>query len=360
VKRNQSLDVLRSIAVIAVIGGHFHYYSLWTRIGGFGVDLFFVLSGFLISGLLFKDYKNTGRIHIRRFLIRRGLKIWPSYYLLMMGAAVLFVFGHAAMSKSQLLANIFFVQNYIPGYPFYTIFSHTWTLAIEEHFYLLLPFLFLLLVARGRTGDPFRAIPMLALIIAITCFSFRAFELPPHIAAWNTHMRIDELFGGVALAYLHHFKIEIYNRLTGNYALVLAALLIFPTTLRPYTGRAMQTIGLTSLTLAFILIVAWSVVRSPKGKYMQLFLGGAARIGVYSCVFVLHLSLAHGFRRFVRALRADYVLEILVLRYLLHCGWNGNGLSRRDAIPAASRSIISGRICRGRDLETVIRTYRIS
>src|SRR5215472_7296705 len=81
-QRNQSLDALRCIAVLLVVGFHLPYYRIWGTLGWIGVDLFFVLSGFLISGLLFPEYTTTGAIRLRRFLIRRGLKIYPAFYLL--------------------------------------------------------------------------------------------------------------------------------------------------------------------------------------------------------------------------------------------------------------------------------------
>jgi len=71
--RNQSLDVLRCIAVLLVLGSHYPYFRLWGRLGWIGVDLFFVLGGFLISGMLFQEYNRTGSINFKRFLIRRGL-----------------------------------------------------------------------------------------------------------------------------------------------------------------------------------------------------------------------------------------------------------------------------------------------
>src|ERR1035441_4294981 len=90
-RRNTNLDALRGIAILMVLGRHaglavdylhatnpFTFYTM--RIGWAGVDLFFVLSGFLISGLLFADYSQWGRIHLKRFYIRRGFKIWPAFY----------------------------------------------------------------------------------------------------------------------------------------------------------------------------------------------------------------------------------------------------------------------------------------
>ena len=64
-KRNQSLDVLRCVAILLVLGRHLDYYPLWSKIGWIGVDLFFVLSGFLVSGLLFHEFKEHDRNSIR-------------------------------------------------------------------------------------------------------------------------------------------------------------------------------------------------------------------------------------------------------------------------------------------------------
>src|SRR3989442_1608498 len=90
--RVRSLDMLRAIAVLLVIGHHSGYagqglaaplaavMSIWNRSGWMGVDLFFVLSGFLVSGLLFRERRLHGRIRLGHFLIRRGLKIYPAFY----------------------------------------------------------------------------------------------------------------------------------------------------------------------------------------------------------------------------------------------------------------------------------------
>ncbi len=109
IHRNRSLDVLRGLAILLVLGRHNEYYSLWQRAGWIGVDLFFVLSGFLISGLLFSEYAETGTINLGRFLLRRGLKIYPAYYF--------FVLFWLPFNLHQLkLSDLFFMQSYFPGY----------------------------------------------------------------------------------------------------------------------------------------------------------------------------------------------------------------------------------------------------
>src|ERR1700739_3813791 len=161
--RNKRLDILRCVAVITVILHHSGEFSFFTRVGWTGVDLFFVLSGFLISGLLFSEYKRYHSINFKRFFIRRGLKIYPAFYtfLLLTGITGALVF-HSHPTGRQYLHEIFFVMNYAHG-----IWDHTWSLAVEEHFYIFLPiFLFILAKLSSNRENPFRSIPLPAAVIA--------------------------------------------------------------------------------------------------------------------------------------------------------------------------------------------------
>jgi peptidoglycan/LPS O-acetylase OafA/YrhL len=82
--RNKRLDILRCVAVVLVLGRHGVIDGVWKETGWAGVDLFFVLSGFLISGLLFSEYKKKQSIDLPRFFIRRGFKIYPAFYLMLL------------------------------------------------------------------------------------------------------------------------------------------------------------------------------------------------------------------------------------------------------------------------------------
>jgi peptidoglycan/LPS O-acetylase OafA/YrhL len=99
------------------------------RAGWMGVDLFFVLSGFLVSGLLFREYQRDGRVRPGRFLLRRGLKIYPAFWTLMVATVIVWP---QESNGHSLAIELAFLQNYWP-----TIWGHTWSLAVEEHFYLL-------------------------------------------------------------------------------------------------------------------------------------------------------------------------------------------------------------------------------
>lgn len=193
-----SLDVLRGIAVLLVIVRHSDAaWNTWLspiRRGGWvGVDLFFVLSGYLVSNLLFREFETTGTIKPARFLIRRGWKIYPAFWVLIAVAIACFGFN-----SSKTLAELLFVQSYVTN----RMFDHTWSLAIEEHFYLILPF-FLMVLARTRFASLPRIVfaIMVSLLVARCINGMQPFAYQTHV--FPTHLRLDGLFFGVLLAYWH-------------------------------------------------------------------------------------------------------------------------------------------------------------
>jgi peptidoglycan/LPS O-acetylase OafA/YrhL len=287
---NQSLDVLRAIAILGVLGDHRPYYAIWARAGGYGVDLFFVLSGFLISGLLFQEYKSSGGVRIPRFLIRRGLKIWPSYYLLVIGVGLANLYlangpGELHWAKAQLIASVFIFQNYLRASS-YMALVHTWSIAVEEHFYLALPLLIVCLIRVGRNSDPFRWLPAFSLLIVAGCLMLRLFTLKPEEVPLATQFRIDGLFLGVTLAYLKHFRPAWFDRLSGNYSPILAAIFVAPAFLVDKLDRSMETFGLTGVSLGFFFLVAWSVARTSNNWFVM----ALARVGVYSySIYLWHM-----------------------------------------------------------------------
>lgn len=213
-----SLDVLRGVAILLVLfthttlqpdeAGALRPVLKYLRyLGPSGVDLFFVLSGFLVGGLLLREVQETGRLDVRRFLIRRGFKIWPPYFafLTFVGLWAVAAEGDSVLySAWRLTPNVLHLQNYL-GSPR----EHTWSLAVEEHFYLVLPFLLLWMLGRSGGGvRALRALPAVAFALCVVCGLLRlhAYAVPqpfnPHFA---THLRLDALFFGVGLAYLSRF-----------------------------------------------------------------------------------------------------------------------------------------------------------
>lgn len=224
-RRIIQLDLLRLLAVVLVLGRHiqlpgpetgwlYRFTTIWFRGGWVGVDIFFVLSGFLVSGLLFKEYFATGHISVANFLIRRGFKIYPAFYVLILITLPLTVLLGDPLRTKWILGEFLFLQNYLGG-----IWNHTWSLAVEEHFYLLLVGLLWYLTRRPSRsgGDSLAALPRIVFWTAFTCLCLRflvAFYLPySHMThLFPTHLRIDSLLFGVLLAYYFHNR-EITARI---------------------------------------------------------------------------------------------------------------------------------------------------
>jgi len=143
------LDGVRGVSILAVMWVHGGLF--WVGRGGFlGVDLFFVLSGFLITALLIQEWEQTGDISFKKFYIRRGLRLVPPLVVLVaicLAAAAAFPppEGFAERAKSILVA-LFYMSNWLPVYaPLF----HTWSLGIEEQFYILWPLLLFFLLRLG-------------------------------------------------------------------------------------------------------------------------------------------------------------------------------------------------------------------
>ena len=158
-----SIDSLRALAVLAVIIYHVDVNYLP---GGFlGVDLFFVLSGYLISSLIIKEYRKTGSINLYNFYLRRARRLLPAvYFMITVGIILMVMFNEVLLKKSHLDAifgyiyssnwwYIFHKLDYFDTFGSQSPFKHLWSLAIEEQFYMIFPLLFLLINSKKKGKD---------------------------------------------------------------------------------------------------------------------------------------------------------------------------------------------------------------
>ncbi len=191
------LDGLRAAAVSLVI----LYHSHLPVNGGLGVLIFFVISGFLITWLLLKEHDKYGKISVRRFYLRRSLKIFPAFYVY---AALMLLYTfvrHRHVLWSQVVASLFYFNNYyqaILGDP-NTGFSHTWSLGVEEQFYLFWPVAFWIWKDRPFTLKRVLLTSILAIWVyrAVLQFGFHVHQ-GYFYAALDT--RADHLLIGCLLA----------------------------------------------------------------------------------------------------------------------------------------------------------------
>jgi len=247
------------VAVLAVMT----YHSGLIRGGFLGVDMFFALSGFLITRLLLQERAATGTINVKNFLARRALRLLPALvvFLLFWTCFLLVTVPpeYWAIVERYAAAVLFYVANWagIYGLPM-GIFGHTWSLAIEEQFYLVWPVTVAVLVSRLRRP---RLIVCLLAMAALTSLAWRL-----HLALgggserriyWATDAHADGLLIGAALAFLFMGERRILSAGRGvSGTAIVAAVglvgLLLATPINPYYANGVS--ALAALATAAIIL----------------------------------------------------------------------------------------------------------
>jgi peptidoglycan/LPS O-acetylase OafA/YrhL len=193
-----ALDGVRMLAVFLVI---FYHFGLRGVPGAHGVMIFFVLSGFLITWLMLQEQERTGTVSLRGFYRRRTVRIFPAFYAFWLIVAIRSLIGDKDGSWAPAWSAFFYVSNYysaLQGHP-ENAFSHTWSLAIEEQFYLLWPLAFLLCRQNLRLVTKILISVIVLVGIHRTVLSL-VFEVNQSYIYSAFDTRIDQLMIGCLLA----------------------------------------------------------------------------------------------------------------------------------------------------------------
>jgi peptidoglycan/LPS O-acetylase OafA/YrhL len=257
-----SLDGLRAFAVLVVMAHH--AYIPFFGGGAVGVDLFFALSGFLITSLLLEEWQKTGRISLKNFYIRRVLRLFPALvvflaFIQLYSLTVLRGIRLWEMEKA-IAAVVFYVGNWVRAFGLVEtgVLSHTWSLSIEEQFYLLWP-LALLLLLRANKNERwiFRALAVVIVFIAVRRgFMWDGISSAERIYN-GSDTRFDELLAGCACAILPRIETFPLERARGilRYLVPAALCLIFAVIVHPISLRAMYTLGWPAMELAAGIVI---------------------------------------------------------------------------------------------------------
>jgi peptidoglycan/LPS O-acetylase OafA/YrhL len=295
--RRLDLDVVRGLAIVLALGWHFSREQSGNAVldaltwpgrtfGWAGVDLFFVLSGFLLGRLVLTEQARTGRFDGRRFTARRLLKLWPVLYLFL---AVQALAGPEPWT-TYLWQNALHVQNYAG-----TSLTHLWSLAVEEHFYLGLAVLFPLFAR--RRGSP-RLLAAILVGILVAALALRIWGVTQGVSdvrlQWRTHFRVDSIAAGLLLALISVHWPECFERLRGRRRLligVLAAGVVHLVTVGK-SGAVGSTIGFTVayLTGAALLLLLYRAAWVPRVRWIT---EPMALLGRYSYgIYIWHIFAA--------------------------------------------------------------------
>ena len=235
--RNAWLDVCRSLAIILVLLSHGRHFltPVWEwaaafRIGGFlGVELFFVLSGFLIGGIVARDFERAvgGSGWLGRFFVRRWLRTLPNYYLFLGINALLVVAEVVPGRMRDFLPFLFFGQNL--AWPGPAIFGEAWSLAVEEVFYVVFP---LCLYLFGKSNQKRETVFVsVVILLLVTPLLLRALVVLVAGPTWDEGVRkvvvfrLDALMVGV-LASLLVRRTELITRFSACHLVTASSILL--------------------------------------------------------------------------------------------------------------------------------------
>jgi peptidoglycan/LPS O-acetylase OafA/YrhL len=203
-----SLDGLRCIAILLVFLSHAMAIARVPRFvpGNFGVTLFFFLSGYLITTLMRIEAERTGTVNIKLFYVRRALRIFPTFYLVL-AATALYGWYDGVTDPWFLLGQALHLTNYeiiwagwkAPIAPYTDVY---WSLAVEEHFYLVFPAVFVFMMMRGATRQRLAAwlLGTCGLVLLWRCYLVYALDVPHDRTYMATDTRIDSILFGCVLA----------------------------------------------------------------------------------------------------------------------------------------------------------------
>lgn len=241
------LDHLRALAILIVL--LFHYFILssgqpewlpdFAKFGWTGVDLFFVLSGFLISSQLFAQIKQGQNISFKQFFLKRFFRIAPAF-LVTVGLYFFFPFFHEKESLPPLWKFLTFTQNFGLNLKDFGTFSHAWSLCVEEHFYLFLPIILILLQFNKLIGKSYWLLIVMFLFgFVIRIYSYNELYLPKmgsengwlywyKYIYYPTYNRLDGLLIGISIAVIYQFLPTVWNKISsyGNLFIFLGLLVL--------------------------------------------------------------------------------------------------------------------------------------
>lgn len=293
------LDFLRAISAAIVVIYHSGYQTIPA---GFGVLTFFVISGFLITHLMIREKEATGTISFRDFYIRRSLRIFPAFYVYWIIAIAVLTLRHAKIIWPQAICSFFYVNNYYQGLHNYPAspFSHTWSLGVEEQFYLLWPGAFLLF----RNRLPLLARTLLFLIPALWIYRalLHIYGISDPYIYTSFETRVDAILVGCLFALLLHlgFAPRLMAKLSSSRYLLptIGALLL---SIYCGGGNAYRDIVGFAIDPLLVMLLILQLIRSRHVEWMEsrpfTYLGNISystylyqQLVIPTIVFGLHIS----------------------------------------------------------------------
>lgn len=366
------LDGLRAISVIAVI--FYHAGFGWMHGGFLGVEVFFVVSGYLITSLLLQEQETTGTIRLSQFWLRRARRLLPALFAVLIAIGVWMALFGSAQQQSDLhrdyLPGIFYFANWgqiVGGAQYFGNFSplrHLWSLAVEEQWYLLWPLTFVLITRRSRGAAKTGRWVLLAALAVMTLTSL--LSAPAELTSDRTNFlylstltRSSGLLLGAGAAFMWRpWKAKSARSSRGGATLSLAglgatALLIYAFHGVSLTDRSLYRWQLVCVSL--LSLVAIAVVVHPAATWARSLFGSRPLVAIGKRSYGIYLwswpiSVACGaydgtWRRFIWAMSVTIVVSEFSYTYIetpIRRGALREWFDRRRDVDWSTRTVAAG------------------
>lgn len=283
-----SLDGLRAFSILLVLLGHSAWKfadaaaplqplsNVFVESAQIGVSVFFVISGYLITGLLLTELDRTGDVRLGRFYWRRAFRILPAFYTFLAVIGLLGVLQVIALDRGDLLRAGLFVWNYVPSPSRWDQswwVGHSWSLSVEEQFYLLWPATLLML---GRRRATRLAIALILIVPVVRVASYFLFPSFRGRLGMMLHTRVDTLMFGCLLSLLSTTDIPrrayaVVTRFRLQWISLGFLLVVSPLLAVRFHGAYTITVGQTVEGLAIASILVWGInaTASPSVRLLN-------------------------------------------------------------------------------------------
>jgi len=331
------VDGLRGVAILLVVLSHAGLEAIIP--GKLGVTLFFFISGYLITSLLLEEKEKTGQIHLYHFYLRRFFRLYPALLLMILLSVVATLWLACSLTPHDIAGALFYYSNYYIGWyrspvaDCSRILDILWSLSVEEHFYLLYPFMFSLLIQQVNKQQLLRfMIVLLTLCMAALVFRWQIYtsiEGAENISGriyFSSHTRMDSILWGCLCALICRHYVVFFQWLQQRTVWAIGCLLVLSSLLIPYFLYK-QLFQFTTQGIGLLLILpflqtnehAWVVrlLTSPwlifigKISYsLYLFHWVAAKItSQFFTVYELHWQLCFWLMVIILTLSSYYLIE---------------------------------------------------
>jgi peptidoglycan/LPS O-acetylase OafA/YrhL len=323
--RNFGLDVFRAGAIWMVLLMHLGFKSSYLMpqgLGGYGVEFFFVLSGFLIGGILFKQMAEASTFRsVAVFWVKRWFRILPLYYLCLL----IRYFTHDHELGWNMMYYVFFLQNHFYGISFYSV---TWSLVIEEWFYVFSPLYILgvLKLFKSKKNAIAWSLVVLVLLVVGLRFVYWFTQGGGFYAVYgNVPLRFDTLFVGVFLAWIKRSNPSFYSKLAGGkvFSLSAAALVVLVVLNANAFATKHPILEGVSLTMGFLLFSVGVAGLIPYVEQIELKKNGFLTRNLYRFVtltslltyalYLLHPIVFEMMRPWLKGIESRWLVQIMLI-----------------------------------------------